>query len=171
MRMQRTKEVQRSPKLSNDFVSLFAWYVQIVIIVKWGLRSLILPKHAAIFLILYSWRKTPVFILFILAALPCVCVCVRVRVCTCVRLCASVCVCVCVCVCGLCLCLCVYLRKWYVQAHWLFLTERFARYKKPSIIIIIIILAQTTGTVCAKRKRVLWRNVNVAGKSGRYFRC
>ena len=31
------------------------------------------------------------------------------------------------------------------------------------------ILAQTTGTVCAKRRRVHWRNVNVVGKSDHCF--
>ena len=48
------------------------------------------------------------------------------------------------------------------------------KFEAPCIVSILLskwlwILAQTTGTLCAKRRRVFWRNVNVVGKSDRHF--
>ena len=34
------------------------------------------------------------------------------------------------------LCMCVYLREWYVLAHWVFLTGRFALYKSHPLLLL-----------------------------------
>ena len=37
------------------------------------------------------------------------------------------------------LCLCVYLREWFVIAHWVFLTRRFALYKSHPLLLLLLL--------------------------------
>ena len=57
----------------------------------------------------------------------------------------------------LCLCLCVYLRKWCVLAHWVFLTGRSALYKSHPLLLLLLLWGwgETVTLPCIWKQRLM----------------